>query len=213
MLVLAVVLAAVPGVLVRPNQLHHLGSSAAALIGLTKPLASTLLSMVCGFADAGGFSFGWFHGCEPMNSLRLCQTLLFAPAAVAAVVGRSATIPTIATGRGWVAGHDDGPADGVRRRGLGAPGVHRSTILNRPPYDGVVLRCTPSGAALDGFPGGRINICLARLWRPRASGAGCSPRPLALRLRVSRLFRGVYPAVPVGAAVHDGLHASATATY
>ena len=52
------------------------GSSAVALIGLTVALfaASTLLAMVRGFADAGGFAFGWFQGYrEPMNSVRLAK--------------------------------------------------------------------------------------------------------------------------------------------
>lgn len=55
---------------------RHSSSSAAALIGLTIALfaASTLLAMTRGFADAGGFAFGWFQGYrEPMNSLRLAK--------------------------------------------------------------------------------------------------------------------------------------------
>jgi hypothetical protein len=57
------------------------GSRAAALIGLMVALfaASTLLSTARGFADAGGFSFGWFQGYrEPMNSLRLSKPFFFA---------------------------------------------------------------------------------------------------------------------------------------
>lgn len=57
---------------------HPAGSNASALIGLMLALfaGSTLLAMMRGFADAGGFSFGWVQGYrEPMNSLRLAKPL------------------------------------------------------------------------------------------------------------------------------------------
>ncbi|MEP7098211.1 MAG: hypothetical protein ABI748_11150 [Dokdonella sp.] len=40
---------------------------------------SVLVSMVRGFADAGGFEFGWYQGYrEPMNSLRLAKPYFLA---------------------------------------------------------------------------------------------------------------------------------------
>ncbi|MEO8250508.1 MAG: hypothetical protein ABI589_14190, partial [Burkholderiales bacterium] len=40
---------------------------------------STIVAMLRGFADAGGFRFGWFQGYfEPMNGVRLAKSLAFA---------------------------------------------------------------------------------------------------------------------------------------
>ncbi|MDR1996238.1 hypothetical protein [Azonexus sp.] len=60
-----------------PGQ-HHRASRL--LIGLSLLLAlSLLISMVRGFADAGGFQFGWYQGYDgPMNSIRIGKSFFLA---------------------------------------------------------------------------------------------------------------------------------------
>lgn len=55
------------------------GISRFMLIVLSLLLLSSLISMARGFADAGGFEFGWYQGYEgPMNSLRIAKGFLLA---------------------------------------------------------------------------------------------------------------------------------------
>ncbi|WP_295951443.1 hypothetical protein [Rhodoferax sp.] len=180
-------------------------SSAGAWLLLLLFAASTLVAMARGFADAGGFSFGWFQGYhEPMNSLRLAKSfflaLLVMPLWRAAVVRRGAQAPT------WL-------AMGLM---LGLAGASLATVWERMAFVGLFNFSTDyrttglfwemhvGGAALDGFlallmPFVLRELFVARSHRRWAAVVACLG--LAGYACLTTFSRGVYLAVPVGLAV------------
>lgn len=172
---------------------------------------ATVVSMFRGFADAGGFQFGWFQGYhEPMNSVRLAKSWL------AAVL----MLPL------WLAVRRSDPqrADRWLSWGLmaGLAGAALATIWERVAFTGLLnfssdYRTTAlfwemhvGGAALDGFLALTVPFALRELVQARAPGrwvvaAGVSA--LAAYACLTTFSRGVYLAIPVGAAVLMVLHA------
>lgn len=180
-------------------------SSAGAWLMLLLFAASTLVAMARGFADAGGFSFGWFQGYhEPMNSLRLAKSfflaLLVMPLWRAAVERRGAQAPT------WL-------AMGLM---LGLAGASLATVWERMAFVGLFNFSTDyrttalfwemhvGGAALDGFLALLMPFVLRELFvahshRRWAAVVACLG--LAGYACLTTFSRGVYLAVPVGLAV------------
>ena len=184
-------------------------SSAGAWLMLLLFAASTLVAMARGFADAGGFSFGWFQGYhEPMNSLRLAKSfflaLLVMPLWRAAVVRRGAQAPT------WLA----------LGLALGLVGVCLATVWERMAFVGLFNFSTDyrttalfwemhvGGAALDGFlallmPFVLRELFVAHTHRRWAAVVACLG--LAGYACLTTFSRGVYLAVPIGLAVTAAL--------
>lgn len=180
-------------------------SSAGAWLMLLLFAASTLVAMARGFADAGGFSFGWYQGYhEPMNSLRLAKSfflaLLVLPLWRASVVRRGAQAPT------WL-------AMGLM---LGLAGASLATVWERMAFVGLFNFSTDyrttglfwemhvGGAALDGFLALLMPFVLRELFvahsnRRWAAVVVCLG--LAGYACLTTFSRGVYLAVPVGLAV------------
>ncbi len=180
-------------------------SSAGAWLMLLLFAASTLVAMARGFADAGGFSFGWFQGYhEPMNSLRLAKSfflaLLVMPLWRAAVARRGAQAPT------WL-------AMGLM---LGLAGACMATVWERMAFVGLFNFSTDyrttglfwemhvGGAALDGFLALLMPFVLRELFvahshRRWAAVVACLG--LGGYACLTTFSRGVYLAVPVGLAV------------
>jgi hypothetical protein len=195
----------------RPNRTQS-GSNAAALIGLTIAMfaASTLLAMARGFADAGGFSFGWFQGYrEPMNSVRLAKpffaALLLWPL--------------------WAAASRDDPERASTQLSLGMMlgllAVSVAALWERLAFTALLnfssdYRTTSlfwemhvGGAAFDGF----LALCMPFAVREMLVSKSKARWLLAAAVTalgayacITTFSRGVYMAVPVGLAVMIGLH-------
>lgn len=173
--------------------------------------ASTLLAMGRGFADAGGFRFGWFQGyLEPMNSVRLSKGFLLA----------LLLLPL------WQASSQQDPERAARLLGmglvLGLVGASLATVWERSAFTGLLnfssdYRTTGlfwemhvGGAALDGFLALTVPFALRELLRARAPAhwaLAAAALALAAYACLTTFSRGVYLAAPVGAAVFLGLHA------
>lgn len=171
---------------------------------------ATVASMFRGFADAGGFQFGWFQGYhEPMNSVRLAKSWLAAvlmlPLWLAACRANSEQASR------WL-------STGLM---VGLAGAALATIWERAAFTGLLnfssdYRTTAlfwemhvGGAALDGFLALTVPFALRELLQARAPGrwvvaAGVSA--LAAYACLTTFSRGVYLAIPVGAAVLMVLH-------
>ncbi len=173
--------------------------------------AATVVSMLRGFADAGGFQFGWFQGYhEPMNSVRLAKSWL---AAVLMLPLRLAARRS-----------DPQRADRWLSWGLmaGLAGAALATIWERIAFTGLLnfssdYRTTAlfwemhvGGAALDGFLALTVPFALRELLQARAPGRwllAAGVLALAAYACLTTFSRGVYLAIPVGAAVLMVLHA------
>lgn len=184
---------------------HQPRSSAGAWLMLLLFAASTLVAMGRGFADAGGFSFGWYQGYhEPMNSLRLAKSfflaLLVMPLWRAAVARRGAQAT------GWL-------AVGLM---LGLAGAALATVWERMAFVGLFNFSTDyrttglfwemhvGGAALDGFLALLVPFVLRELFVARSHqrwAAAVACLALAGYACLTTFSRGVYLAVPVGMAV------------
>ncbi|MBK9574228.1 MAG: hypothetical protein IPO43_16685 [Rhodoferax sp.] len=172
---------------------------------------ATVASMWRGFADAGGFQFGWFQGYhEPMNSVRLAKSFL------AAVL----MLPL------WLAACRADPQRASRwlSWGLmgGLVGACLATIWERIAFTGLLnfssdYRTTGlfwemhvGGAALDGFLALTVPFALRELLLARTPArwvAAAGAMALAAYACLTTFSRGVYLAVPVGAVVLMVLHA------
>lgn len=196
--------------LARPNatqaerQASRSGSGGSALTLLLVALfaVSMLTSILRGFADAGGFAFGWFQGYhEPMNSVRLgksfFEALLLAPL--------------------WLAANRQNPerARALLSWGLmlGLATASLATVWERVAFIGLLdfssdYRTTGlfwemhvGGAALDGFLALTVPFAVRELLATRSplrwslSAAVCA---LAGYACLTTFSRGVYLAVPVG---------------
>ena len=182
-------------------------SGAAALAWLLGALvlASTVVSMFRGFADAGGFSFGWYQGYrEPMNSVRLAK------AAVAAML----LLPL------WLHAQATDPRDASRKLVLGlslgllgtslAAAWERAAFTDLANFDSdyrttaLFWEMHVGGAALDGWLALTLPFAVGGLmahdtrWRNLLLGLCVA---VACYACLTTFSRGVYLAVPVGVAL------------
>lgn len=189
---------------------HKSGTSTLTLLLVALFLASVLVSMFRGFADAGGFNFGWFQGYhEPMNSLRLAkgffEALLLVP--LWRVIYRQ----------------DPERAQNLFSQGLmlGLAAASIATLWERLAFTGLLdfssdYRTTGlfwemhvGGAALDGFLALTVPFALREFIVARTPvrwSMAATVLTLAAYACLTTFSRGVYLAIPVGAAVFLGLH-------
>lgn len=187
----------------RPERVR--GAGALACMAAFLFAASVLVAMVRGFADAGGFVFGWFQGYhEPLNSLRLVKPFFLA----------------LLLWPLWRAASTDAPQTSSARLSLGLmlglTGVALATVWERLAYTGLLNFSTDyrttalfwemqvGGAAIDGFLAltmpfaaremlvsrGRLHWTAATL-ATLLGGYAC----------LTTFSRAVYLAVPVGLGV------------
>lgn len=171
---------------------------------------STATAMFRGFADAGGFVFGWFQGYhEPMNSVRLAKSffeaLLLFPL--------------------WQGLYKQNPerSQNLLSQGLmlGLVFAALTTVWERTAFTGLLnfssdYRTTAmfwemhvGGAALDGFLALTVPFALRELVvarTPARWGLAAGAMALAAYACLTTFSRGVYLAIPVGALVFMGLH-------
>ncbi|QDL36583.1 hypothetical protein [Rhodoferax sediminis] len=173
--------------------------------------ASTLVAVCRGFSDAGGFSFGWFQGyLEPMNSVRLGKSILLA----------LLVLPL------WQSAFRQQPERAQRLLAwglmLGLAGAALATVWERAAFTGLLNFSTDyrttalfwemhvGGAALDGFLALTVPFALRELMLARTPtrwGLAVTVLALGAYACLTTFSRGVYLAVPIGAAVFMGLHA------
>jgi len=175
-----------------------------ALVGLVTVsfAASVAWSVERGFADAGGFVFGWFQGYhEPMNSVRLAKAFFFA----------------LLLWPLWGQAQQQAPerANKALRLGvaLGLAGVAIFTMWERTAFVGLMnfsadYRTTAlfwemhvGGAALDGFLALAIPFAVIALVRANNAQQGVlagGVLVLAGYAWLTTFSRGVYLAVPMG---------------
>lgn len=171
---------------------------------------ATAVSMLRGFSDAGGFSFGWFQGYhEPMNSVRLAKSFFLA----------LLLVPI------WQAARQQDPeqAQNSLSQGLmlGLAAAALTTVWERTAFTGLFNFSTDyrttgmfwemhvGGAALDGFLALTVPFALRDLLvakTPARWGLAATVLALAAYACLTTFSRGVYLAVPVGAAVFLALH-------
>ena len=197
--------AALPGVPLAPKgkRVHYISPGSLLLVVLFA--ASTLVAMARGFADAGGFVFGWYQGYhEPMNSVRLAKSfflaLLVLPLWWGAVARRGAQAST------WL-------ATGVS---LGLAAAAMTTLWERTAFTGLFnfssdYRTTGlfwemhvGGAALDGFLTLCVPFAVRELFFARSTprwGTAVACLALAAYACLTTFSRGVYLAVPVAVVV------------
>ncbi|OOG51175.1 hypothetical protein [Polaromonas sp. C04] len=172
---------------------------------------STLVAVGRGFADAGGFSFGWFQGyLEPMNSVRLGKSILLA----------LLVLPL------WQSAVREQPERTQRLLAwglmLGLAGASLATVWERTAFTGLLnfssdYRTTGlfwemhvGGAALDGFLALTVPFALRELMLARTPtrwGLAAAVLALGAYACLTTFSRGVYLAVPIGLTVFLGLHA------
>jgi hypothetical protein len=172
--------------------------------------ASTATAMARGFLDAGGFSFGWFQGYhEPMNSVRLAKCFFLA----------TLLIPL------WSMNYRHAPERALQLLStglmLGLAGAALATVWEREAFTNLLNFSTDyrttglfwemhvGGAALDGFLALTIPFALRELLAARTTlrwSLAAAVLALAGYSALTTFSRGVYLAVPVGAAVFLALH-------
>jgi hypothetical protein len=167
--------------------------------------ASTLSAMARGFADAGGFSFGWFQGyLEPMNSVRLAKSFFLA----------LLLLPL------WQYAYRQQPVQAARAicggMTLGLAGASLATVWERMAFTdllnfstdyrttGLFWEMHVGGAALDGFLALTMPFALRELLQARTPmrwGVAAAIAALGSYACLTTFSRGVYLAVPFGVAV------------
>ncbi len=183
-----------------------------ALVGLMVWLfaASVLLSMARGFADAGGFSFGWYQGYrEPMNSVRLAkgffEALLLYPLWSAArrrapETARSSL--TLGITLGLLAASLAALWERLAFTGLlDFSSDYRTTAMFWEMHVG--------GAAFDGFLALSLPFALHQLLSPTSRRRWLTTAfvtLLACYACLTTFSRGLYLALLIGAALTCGLH-------
>ena len=178
---------------------------------------STLVAMVRGVIDAGGFSGGWFQGYhEPLNSVRLAKPLLLA----------------LLLWPLWRHAAARAPEDAATRLALGLAlglaGASLATVWERAAFTGLLnfssdYRTTAlfwemhvGGAALDGFLAMTVPFAVFLLLSERRQllwGVAAAVAALAGYASLTTFSRGVYLAVPIGVALTMGLHAMQQRTW
>jgi hypothetical protein len=171
---------------------------------------STVVAMLRGFADAGGFIPGWFQGYhEPMNSVRLAKSFFEA----------LILLPL------WQTAHRQNPdlAQESLSMGLtlGLLGAALATVWERAAFTGLLdfssdYRTTGlfwemhmGGAALDGFLALTVPFALRELLAARTPvrwGSAALVLALAAYACLTTFSRGVYVAIVVALAVFVVLH-------
>ena len=186
------------------------GMSAAFLLLLALFGLSTLVAMQRGFTDAGGFQFGWFEGYhEPMNSLRLAKSFFLA--ALLLPLWRSVERESPGAAARWLTA-------GLL---IGLAAASLATVWERIAFTGLLnfsadYRTTAlfwemhvGGAALDGFLALSVPFALYALMAARSAPAWASAAAVlavAGYASATTFSRGVYLALPIGAAVTMGLY-------
>jgi len=204
-----------PMVVPQDGELPATPSSAAAMktLLLLAYGAALLVSLARGFADAGGFAWGWWHGYhEPMNSLRVAKSFFLA----------LLLLPL------WAAALRRAPAQAAAWLGgglaLGLLNVALLALWERWAYTGLTnfssdYRTTAlfwemhvGGAALDGFLAMTMPFAVRELQRPLAPwrwGLAAAAVMLGAYACLTTFSRAVYLAVPVGLALMFSLQALA----
>ncbi|HEY0957303.1 MAG TPA: hypothetical protein VGE36_21300 [Roseateles sp.] len=184
-----------------PAWRHGLVYSPLALLLVLALALSTLWSVKRGFADAGGFQFGWFHGYhEAMNSVRNAKALFLVLALLPLWTAAAAARP-----RGFSRGLLLGLV-------LALAGGCAAALWERLAYTGLLdfstdYRTTAlfwemhvGGAALDGFLVLTLPFALLALLRTRSPwhfAIGMGITLLAVYAVLTTFSRGVYLALPL----------------
>jgi hypothetical protein len=187
-----------------PAWRHALVYSPAVLALILALALASLWSVKRGFADAGGFSFGWFHGYhEAMNSVRNAKALFLVLALLPLWTAAAAARPrSFSRGLllGLVVALAAGSAAALWER-LAYTGLldfstdYRTTALFWEMHVG--------GATLDGFLVLTLPFALLALLRTRSPwqfGAGLVISLLAAYACLTTFSRGVYLALPLALA-------------
>ncbi|MCE4554178.1 hypothetical protein [Pelomonas cellulosilytica] len=185
-----------------PAWRHGLVYSTATVVLVGALALSLLWSVKRGFADAGGFHFGWFHGYhEAMNSVRNAKALFLVLALLPLWTAAAAARP-----RGFSRGLLLGLV-------LALAGGSASALWERLAYTGLLdfstdYRTTAlfwemhvGGAALDGFLVMTLPFALLALLRTRSPwrfAIGLGIALLAAYAVLTTFSRGVYLALPLG---------------
>jgi hypothetical protein len=188
----------------RPLRLSVRGVLAWAVVAMFG--LATVVAMVRGFADAGGFSFGWFQGYhEPMNSVRIAKSYFLALLLVPLWQAASRIDPQRTQ------------ALLVQGLTLGVALVALTTVWERAAFTGVLdfssdYRTTGmfwemhvGGAALDGFLVLTLPFALRALamaHTPARWAMAAVVLVLATYASLTTFSRGVYLAVPVGVVIY-----------
>jgi hypothetical protein len=184
-----------------PAWRHALVYSPAVVVLILALALSTLWGVKRGFADAGGFTFGWFHGYhEAMNSVRNAKALFLALVLLPLWTAAAAARP-----RGFSRGLLLGLV-------LALAGGSAAALWERLAYTGLVdfstdYRTTAlfwemhvGGAALDGFLVMTLPFALLALLRTRSPwrfAVGMGVALLAAYAVLTTFSRGVYLALPL----------------
>jgi len=186
---------------------HSLSVLAWLMLGLFA--LSTTTALFRGFADAGGFVFGWFQGYhEPMNSVRLAKSFFEA----------LLLLPL------WQGLYQQNPerAQNLLSQGLmlGLALAALATVWERAAFTGLLnfssdYRTTAlfwemhvGGAALDGFLALTVPFALRELVvakTPMRWGLAAGAMALAAYACLTTFSRGVYLAIPVGLVIYFAL--------
>lgn len=184
-----------------PAWRHSLVYSSAVVVLILALAASTLWGIKRGFADAGGFQFGWFHGYhEAMNSVRNGKAIFLVLALLPLWCAAAAARP-----RGFSRGVLLGLV-------LALAGGSAAALWERLAFTGLLdfstdYRTTAlfwemhvGGAALDGFLVLTLPFALLALLRTRSPwrfAAGLVISLLAAYACLTTFSRGVYLALPL----------------
>lgn len=184
-----------------PAWRHGLAYSPAVVVLIVALALSAAWSMLRGFADAGGFAFGWFHGYqEPMNALRNAKAIFLVLALLPLWTAAAATRP-----RGFSRGLLLGLV-------LALAAGSAAALWERLAYTGLLdfstdYRTTAlfwemhvGGAALDGFLVLTLPFALLALLRTRSPwrfAIGLGIALLAAYAALTTFSRGVYLALPL----------------
>lgn len=184
-----------------PAWRHALVYSPAVVMLILGMAAMALLGMLRGFADAGGFRFGWFHGYhEAMNSVRNAKAIFLVLALLPLWTAAAAARP-----RGFSRGLLLGLV-------LALAAGSAAALWERLAYTGLLDFSTDyrttglfwemhvGGAALDGFLVLTLPFALLALLRTRSPwqfGLGLLISLLAAYACLTTFSRGVYLALPL----------------
>ncbi|MFG6412799.1 hypothetical protein ACG02S_02690 [Roseateles sp. DC23W] len=184
-----------------PAWRHGLVYSPAVVLLILALALSAAWSVKRGFADAGGFQFGWFHGYhEPMNAVRNAKAIFLVLALLPLWTAAAAARP-----RGFSRGLLLGLV-------LALAGGCAAALWERMAYTGLLdfstdYRTTAlfwemhvGGAALDGFLVMTLPFALLALLRTRSPwrfGIGLAVALLAAYAVLTTFSRGVYLALPL----------------
>lgn len=173
---------------------------------------STLVAMVRGMMDAGGFLFGWFQGYhEPMNSLRLAKPLFLALLMVPLWRNAARRAPDAAASHltlGLMLGLAGASLAATWERAAFTDLLNFSTDYRT---TALFWEMHVGGAALDGFLAMTVPFAVYALvtHRTRAFWAtAVAVTAVAGYASLTTFSRGVYLAVPIGLALTLGLHAA-----